>query len=78
MLCSLEAIAQHKMLRLTVVGISLVAALVTGEIVWGSGGGDRNMMKFNRPAIENCYEKFATDHDGNGWFSCPGIQLQLR
>ena len=77
-LCSLEAIAQHKMLGLTVAGISFVSTLVVGGIVWSLGEGDRTVMKFNRQAIQNCYERFAVDQDGNGWFSCSGIQLPIQ
>ena len=77
-LVALEAIAQHKMLGLTVLGISLLSALLAGGVVWSLGGGDRRLIEFNRRAIENCYDKFAVDQDGNGWFSCSGIQLPMR
>lgn len=76
--CSLEAIAQHKMLGLTVGAIALLGMLASGLIVWGVGKGDRQIIQFNRQTIENCYEKFAVDQDGNDWFSCSGIQLPIR
>ncbi|MCM1984458.1 hypothetical protein [Lyngbya confervoides] len=77
-LCSLEAIAQHQMLGLTVGAISLFSALLAGGVVWSLGWGDRRIVEFNRQAIERCYEKFALDTDGNGWFSCSGIQLPMN
>ena len=77
-LCSLEAIAQNKMLGLTVAGIALVGMLGTGLLVWGLGRGEQQLLHFNRQTIQNCYDKFANDPDGNGWFSCDGIQLPIN
>ncbi len=77
-ICALEAMGQHRSLGLTVGAIALLSALVSGVIVWGLGEGDRKIIQFNQQTFENCYAKFATDQDGNGWFSCPGVQLPMR
>lgn len=77
-ICALEAIAQHKMLGLTVGAIALSSTVLTGWIIWGLGVGDRQIIQFNRQSIQECYDKFAMDEDRNGWFSCPGIQLPMR
>ena len=76
-LCSLEAMGQNKMLGLTVAGIALLGMLGSGLLIWGLGRGDRQIIQFNQQTIQNCYEKFANDPDGNGWFSCDGIQLPI-
>ena len=77
-ICSLEAIAHHKMLGLTVGAIAFTSALVTGGIIWKLTEGDRQIIQFNRQSIEECYDKFALDEDRNGWFSCPSIQVPMR
>ena len=77
-LCSLEAIGQNKMLGLTVAGISLVGILGSGLLVWGLGRSNRQLIQFKRQTIQTCYEKFANDQDGNGWFSCNGFQLPMK
>ena len=77
-LCSLEAIGQNKMLGLTVAGIALLGMLGSGFLIWGLGRSDRHLIQFNRQTIQNCYDKFANDPDGNGWFSCDGIQLPIN
>ncbi len=76
-ICALEAIPQHKILGLTVVGISLISALLAGAVTWQLSKGDRQTIQFNRQTIQNCYDKFAVDKDGNGWFSCSNIQLPM-
>ena len=77
-ICALEAIGQHRSLGLTVGAIALLSALISGAVVWTLGEGDRRIIQFNRQTFENCYQKFAVDQDGNGWFSCPGVQIPMR
>ena len=64
-------------LRWVVGAIVWVSMGMGATVAWQVSAGERRILEFNRGIVQECEQSYASDQDGNGWYTCPLFQLPM-